>query len=265
MQDRYTGDVGDFGKYGLLRFLTGNQTRRLGVVWYLCPNETGNNDGRHVAYLSDNRLAKCDPELFGLLNRVVKSGNRCVNEIERSHVLGVSTRFFSRRLEFSECDAPAYTPRGREQRIELREGWVREAVSAMADCQIVFLDSDNGPEIPSASYYSKQSPKFVTKKELDTFFRGESLETLILYQHFCRHKKYGNHKKQIEDKAKEIRAALGIGANVLALRYHQVSPRAYFLVSKSMDVHESMIQQLNRFLNCGWDTCFDSRIVLTET
>ena len=33
MQDRYTGDIGDFAKYGLLRALEAGH--RLGVAWYL--------------------------------------------------------------------------------------------------------------------------------------------------------------------------------------------------------------------------------------
>ena len=50
MQDRYAGDVGDFGKLALLRALAPG--RRLRVCWYRCSGagET-NDDGRHVDYL----------------------------------------------------------------------------------------------------------------------------------------------------------------------------------------------------------------------
>ena len=57
MQDRYTGDVGDFGKYGLLRWLCGQDAAplRLGVVWYRADSSIINadppNDGKHVEYL----------------------------------------------------------------------------------------------------------------------------------------------------------------------------------------------------------------------
>ena len=45
-------DVGDFGKYGILRALCREKPRiSLGVVWYLFPNEPCGNDGRHVGYL----------------------------------------------------------------------------------------------------------------------------------------------------------------------------------------------------------------------
>jgi hypothetical protein len=38
VQDRYVGDIGDFGKYGLLIALCGHDLS-LGVVWHLVPNE----------------------------------------------------------------------------------------------------------------------------------------------------------------------------------------------------------------------------------
>ena len=47
VQDRYVGDVGDFGKYGLLRALCGGDLT-LGVVWYLYPDEEANNDGDDI-------------------------------------------------------------------------------------------------------------------------------------------------------------------------------------------------------------------------
>ena len=52
MQNRYTGDIGDFGKLGLLRVLH-SAGLSIGVNWYLTPDETHNGDGRHIAYYSD--------------------------------------------------------------------------------------------------------------------------------------------------------------------------------------------------------------------
>jgi hypothetical protein len=73
MQNRYVGDVGDFGKYGLLKSLcTANRTNSsnltLGVIWYLVPDESHNDDGMRTKYLnlnkSDNKFRKCDPHLY---------------------------------------------------------------------------------------------------------------------------------------------------------------------------------------------------------
>ncbi len=76
MQNRYVGDVGDFGKCGLSRYLTGQMETpvpepalKLGVVRYLYPDESHNADGKHTGYLddtSDNYAAyrACDPHLY---------------------------------------------------------------------------------------------------------------------------------------------------------------------------------------------------------
>ena len=86
MQDRYVGDVGDFGKYGLLRYLTGQREApstsdmpmRLGVVWYLYPDESHNADGKYTGYLDDTlsnhaRFRACDPDLYDTMRRLVKN------------------------------------------------------------------------------------------------------------------------------------------------------------------------------------------------
>ena len=49
MQNRYAGDVGDFGKLGLLRGLTSSQLD-IGVNWYLTPDESHNANGKHIGY-----------------------------------------------------------------------------------------------------------------------------------------------------------------------------------------------------------------------
>ena len=49
MQNRYVGDIGDFGKYGLLRAHFGRKYQiplRLGVVWYLFPDEPPKDPAR---------------------------------------------------------------------------------------------------------------------------------------------------------------------------------------------------------------------------
>jgi hypothetical protein len=47
MQNKYTGDVGDFAKYGLMRQF-GEAGFRMVLAWYLFPNE-GHNAGDRLA------------------------------------------------------------------------------------------------------------------------------------------------------------------------------------------------------------------------
>ena len=45
MQNRYSGDIGDYSKFVLLRKLFAADSHRIGLVWYLYPDESHTNDG----------------------------------------------------------------------------------------------------------------------------------------------------------------------------------------------------------------------------
>lgn len=99
MQNRYAGDVGDFGKYGMLKKVSSSTCLRLGINWYLTADESHNNDGKHVGYLDDTKrknileFCACDPTLYKQLQDVVKK-ERTIRYIEDSHVLPDGTVFY---------------------------------------------------------------------------------------------------------------------------------------------------------------------------
>jgi hypothetical protein len=75
MQNRNVGDVGDYGKYALLRRLCGpDKTKpvRLGVIWCLFPDESATNDGKHISYLDNLKFAPLDHALYRLLTKIVR-------------------------------------------------------------------------------------------------------------------------------------------------------------------------------------------------
>ena len=106
MQNRYVGDVGDFGKYGLLRALCegsgdGLPGLSLGIVWYLVPDEQKKNDGNYIRYLQPGYKKKrmyrdCDPPLYDALAEIVCSGRRNVTAIRESGILPPGTVFLRR-------------------------------------------------------------------------------------------------------------------------------------------------------------------------
>lgn len=49
MKKQYFGNVGDYGKLALLRFLSNNGIK-IAVKWYLTANDS-TNDGKHTKYL----------------------------------------------------------------------------------------------------------------------------------------------------------------------------------------------------------------------
>ena len=80
MKNQYVGDIGDYGKYGLLRFLS-NHGIRIGINWYLTENDRS-NDGRFTSYfeMSSNRC--CDPELFDALKEIAPRQDKNVQMIK---------------------------------------------------------------------------------------------------------------------------------------------------------------------------------------
>jgi hypothetical protein len=201
MQDRYAGDVGDFGKFALLRALAPG--RKLGVCWYRCSGEgETNNDGRHVAYLESgvDRFRHRDAVTFDALKRVV-AGERSVRALEALGLLKGAT--YHGEL----------VPKGAE-----RAEWFVELQRAMEPCDLVFADMDNGFE------WSALSPKCIAREEVRALRkRGRAL---LLYHHQTRRK--GGAQKDYESMVEWL---LDAGAaRVEGVRLRPYTSRFYLLV-----------------------------------
>ena len=148
MQDRYAGDVGDFIKLGLLRWLVAPSpfahAYQLGVVWFRVIDDDQATDDTQVGYLDPASVAgedlrPLDAHLYDRLRSLVAAGDRSVNSLARSGLLPENTLYFDRVLSFADL---ASTDRG--ARIVRRERWFHEAMVAVASCSLVFVDPDNG-------------------------------------------------------------------------------------------------------------------------
>lgn len=160
MQDRYAGDVGDFGKYALLNQLcTGDGCRQaeltLSVLWYVpwcrCVGaEPGTNgDGKHIGYLQPGKCRKfreCDPDLWEKMRGVV-NGCRSIAAVERSGALPAGTKYHS-QPQVCERDGSRAT---KEEKEERRRTWLRAGQDAVEGVDLVFCDPDNGFEVKSVS------------------------------------------------------------------------------------------------------------------
>jgi hypothetical protein len=186
VQDRYAGDLGDYLKFGLLRWLAppgSPVSPRLGVVWYRTADEAHNADGKHVAYLdpghrSSARLRQLDPDLYQRLARVVASGQRSTAALAQAGVLDTKTRFFDDLLDFA--DLPVAARSARQQR---RHAWAQRALAATAGCDLIFADPDNGirPVSHRVPAHRTKAAKHAYLDELAAFAaRGQSL---IVYHH----------------------------------------------------------------------------------
>jgi hypothetical protein len=174
VQDRYAGDVGDFGKLGLLRAVA-KTGLRVGVNWYrtLRANECAiNQDGKHIAYLTDNAYGICDPALWQTLQQIVAT-QRSVLALEEANLIPNAT-YFHALLDLKSTPQSA------------RADWHREAMLTLADTDIVFCDPDNGLLVPSVKMSSHKSDKYVTVEELHDYYA--SGKSVVFYNHRSRQK-----------------------------------------------------------------------------
>ena len=195
MQDNFVGDWGDFGKYSLLRALTGlcplqpsDDQLSLGVVWYVPDDETiartESGHGQHVGYLFDDQArqdwSRCDELLFNELRSIV-CGDRTLRTVGRSGLIGPDDAFHYRSI----C-LPALS----EREVKRRE-WLDDALQRVKGQDLIFLDPDVGMADPEAdnapkklSPRSQEAPKYVYMCELDEFLMLDS--SIIVYQSFGR-------------------------------------------------------------------------------
>lgn len=142
MQDRYVGDIGDYGKLGLLRSLAAAGLR-IGVNWYRTPDENHNEDGKFIQYLrtsGEGSYRAHDPLLWDELAEIVNSGRRQVESLEAPSILDAA--FFHDILDFSQVSY--------RERENVRADWHQRALERLRDCGIVFADPDNGLIVSSA-------------------------------------------------------------------------------------------------------------------
>lgn len=257
MQNRYVGDVGDFGKYGLLRTLCGPATPTpapgisLGVVWYLFPDENGNNDGQRTQYLtpaSKNRahFRACDPELYDCLAELVHSGRRSVEAVREAAILPDGTVFYEVPLSYT-ASTGAQRPGARMQ---LRSVWLQGALEATNGCDLVFLDPDNGLKSGTGPY-AKLGPKYVYLEDVAQFAR--QARGLIIYHHSGRQ---GTVVEQVSRRFEQLRGAIPPGWSVCALQYHRGTSRVYFVLS-SPTLHSQLQHRISSFLTTFWSRHFD--------
>ena len=220
MQDRYTGDIGDYVKYGLLRALA--QDFKLGVAWYLFPDEGHNEDGRHIAYLnSPEPWRHRDPELFDGLKRIVATGQRKVSSIESSGLLG-DAKFASQPLLFDGEPVAG--------RRELRQRWFSDVLEQLSGCGVVFADPDNGLcEDDRFSYGRVKDWKRLPLCEALELAQGR---TGIFYHHNSRRK--GGHSIENEYWIGQL------GKGTLALTWRAFSNRTFFIVNPSAAIAERL-------------------------
>lgn len=238
MQDRYSGDIGDFSKFMLMKHVIGNTFGPVGLVWYAHPNEDHSGDGRHLAYLGEEAYIRSDRDLVDRLRSVAERPDRNTAGIQNleSMVLGPDVPCFS-------------DPVPRE--VPERVGWLEKALDRTSGCSVRVLDPDNGME-PDTSNVGRPGRKYALLSEIRAFL--DRSRVVVLYQHFHRG---GTHVRQMKDGAERLSGEAG-AETVFAVRFRGFSPRCYFLMVRSGSDREAVAGAIRRFRedpvrSVGWD------------
>lgn len=241
MQDRFVGDIGDFGKYGLLRALTGihpalpeDDRLSLGVVWYRNEGAKGGpNEGQNVGYLFDPQSAPLfndlDPDLFSGLKNIV-CNKRNLEAIEASNILGKSEREI---VFYRECIPNERSKRGI---------WFENALDRVSEKNVIFLDPDTGI-IPKST---REHRKHILLPEVEEIMNLERCQTVIAYQH------YGRGQKGRESQMQQWQAATREFSG--SPRVLSTSQRAFIILPASD--HVERIDDRLRELTRRWSKYF---------
>ncbi len=222
MRHNFVNDIGDYAKYALLRAVCAQSTVRLGVLWYLTDHADVNGHGRRRPHLSLEGWDDLDPALLMKMKAIEKRAGRAdklhLSLIERSHVLPASTRFFREPLPRALGSPQA--------RSESRAAWFARARAAVAGCNVVFLDPDNGLEVQSVGRSSRLAGKYATVDETAALLASGA--GVILYQHGDR-SVWRDQRSRVEA---QLRAGIAGSLKIRSFRFGAYGARAFFCVSR---------------------------------
>ena len=235
MKNQYVGDIGDYGKYGLLRFLAGHGIK-IGVNWYLTKNDES-ADGKFTDYLKRPEERIYDPVLFDVLKEVAGRSDKDVNMIEQAGIIPGAC-FFGEYLKSSSLEVHA--------REMVRRLWFNNSTLLLKDADLIFADPDNGISYRKTAK-TKDSEKYILPKEVVDYY--DSGRNVVFYCHKGRRKEedWEQAKVQIRDYIRD--------AQILAVTFHRGTQRSYIFVLHP-DCYLEYERILTAFLDSVWGEVF---------
>ena len=169
MKNQWFGDIHDFRKYGLLRFLSETQQfRRIMVAWMLTLPQKNDPCGKYRGFVNRPGLwKKCDKKLFDILkdfNLHRKPEDRKVIQAFRLNILS-SEAFCS----LGDSDEDYLSTQRNEYFSKLKN----------CICDLIFLDADNGLQVKSMS--EKKKPQYIFYREIGSLHTAG--KSILIYQH----------------------------------------------------------------------------------
>lgn len=217
MQDRYAGDIGDFGKIALLRAIQ-SQGLSVAVNWYRVEpldvelKADGSFKQEDGKYLIPDRLKVCDEELAETLTKIAKSTNRSIKALEKQSLIP-GAKYYRDPVT-----------------VEDREGWHARVLTALNGVDVVFLDPDNGMLVESVRKRSARSVKYTFYEEVcDYIKRGQSV---LVYNHRSRKQEGLYFRELYQGLTRNIEVS---EEDLLAITFPKCSVRDYIAIPASKD------------------------------
>ena len=231
MKNQYVGDIGDYGKYGLLRYLS-KRGIRIGVNWYLTENDDVVVNGNIRDYLDDEAESVYDCDVFALLKGLHE---RDIKQIERGNIIPNAV-FYSEVLTTGA--------RSRAERKMAREAWHKKAMKALSNAGLVFADPDIG-STGDETAIGKSGQNYVALGELKQYY--DAGKDVVYYCQRAR-----RTQAQWQEKMVEL-TAICPGARIIVLTFRRGTQRS-FIFGIHPERYEAFDAMLNGFLQTNWGT-----------
>lgn len=224
MQDRYAGDIGDYGKIALLKALQA-QGLSIGVNWYktnALENEK-NPDGSYKQddgkYAIPEKYWSCDQTLAKKLLDIFHSKNRSISALEEADLI-------PRAIYYNEPVT-----------VNNRGIWHKTALEKLRYADIVFLDPDNGMLIKSVGKGSIRSVKYTFYEEVHDYINQS--HSVLIYNHRSRKPE----EKYFHEICERLQCHTDIASDcILKITFPKFSVRDYLAIPVSEE-HSKKIQQ----------------------
>ena len=201
MKDKYFGDIHDFLKYTLLRFLQDRMQWSIFINWMLTTYEPRNSkkENKDGGQLNYEKLRSINEDIFqSLAPYRIPGAKRSVMEFKNlcPSVLNNTIQAFEKDYVYEEIVPPKSS--NSRNLISERIKWCSEFYQKSKDFDLVFFDSDNGLQVDSIPLGQSKACKYVFLKEIKCIF--ERKQNVLLYQHRNRQK----YDVQLDIKKKQL-------------------------------------------------------------
>ena len=233
MKNQYVGDVGDFGKYSMLRAFS-EAGIRIGVNWYLTDND-GSNDGKYTSYLDNESMRRRCPDVFDVLKEIAFKSDKSVDDIQNSGIIH-GAKYYNDLMKIEG------TPSEREYK---RNTWFFTSMDELKGADLIFMDPDNGL-LESNDASKLGAEKYVLPDEVEMYYNAG--HNVVYYCHKGRrtYDAWCEYKSLMFDRIPTAKPAI--------LTYHKGSQRSYvFLIHEESFVKYRKI--IESFLS-GWYRIF---------